>query len=234
MKASIFLRCLAVACLLPLTAKGQTASRDTSGRFFDFTAGLGIAIHSTPSLANYINSLAQTGPAQRIDQFNTAPEFYVVPEFQVSREWSVGLEYSLLVKSYTLGDQYGYSRTDISYEVHLPSLLVHYLVFGDGFRLKFGGGIGYHLIKFDQSFPLTGTSETLRGEGPGFKLDAIGNTKFDDTFYGSIGFDLRWDFLGTLKPDSQPSDAQRSGPALPRMSFFNAGVKFGVTFQILN
>jgi hypothetical protein len=223
---------IVLICFLPSPSRSQPTSRDTSGRFFDVTGGMGIAVQSAPALANYINALAQPALGQRVDQFNSVAEFYLVPELQVSKEWSVGIEYSLLTKSFPLNDASGFSRTDISYEVQMPSLLVHYLVFGEGFRLKMGGGVGYHFIKFDQNFLATGSGETLRSQGPGFKLDAIGNTKFDETFYGSIGFDLRWDFLGTLSRSGTSAQVQRSGPTPPAMSFFNAGVKFGITFQL--
>jgi hypothetical protein len=214
----------------PLSA--QPAKIDTTKRFFDITAGLGIAVQSTPLLANYINALTQPTLDQRVDQFNSVAEFYVVPEVQVSKEWSAAIEYSLLVKSYSITSSSGFLRTDISYEVQMPSVLVHYLVFGEGFRLKLGGGVGYHFVKFDQTFSTTGTGETLRGNGLGFKLDATGNTKFDETFYGSIGVDLRWDFLGALTRGADAPQIARSGPDLPKMTFFNAGVKFGVTFQL--
>ena len=216
--------------LQPLTA--QPAQPSSSKRFFDITAGLGIAVHSTPTLSNYINALAQPSLDQKVDQFNSVAEFYLVPELQVSDEWSVGLEYSLLVKSYSIDSRTAYSRTDISYEVQMPSVLLHYLVFGEGFRLKFGGGVGYHFAKFDQSFPTIGAGESFRTSGPGFKVDAVGNTKFDETFYGSIGIDLRWDFLGSLSRGVAASQVARSGPNLPAIDFFNAGVKFGVTFQL--
>jgi hypothetical protein len=212
--------------------RGQTAGKNAESRFFDFTAGLGIDIHSAPSIANYINLVAQPAVDQKADQFSTAVEFYAVPELQVSSEWSVALEYSLLVKSYSINDRSGFSQTNMSYQVHMPSLLMHYLVFGEGYRLKFGGGLGYHFVAFDQSFLANGSAETLRTAGLGFKLDAVGNTKFDETFYGSIGFDLRWDYLGTLKRSGETSPVARSITDLPRMSFFNAGVKFGVTFQL--
>jgi hypothetical protein len=212
--------------------RGQSAGKNTESRFFDFTTGLGIGAHSAPSIANYINLVAQPALDQKVDQFSTAVEFYAVPELQVSREWSLALEYSLLVKSYSINDRSGFSRTDMSYEVHMPSLLMHYLVFGDGYRLKFGGGFGYHFVAFNQSFPTNGSAETLRTAGLGFKLDAVGNTRFDETFYGSIGFDLRWDYLGTLKRSGETTPVAQSITNLPRMSFFNAGVKFGITFQL--
>ncbi|MCX6133376.1 MAG: hypothetical protein NTU47_06135 [Ignavibacteriales bacterium] len=214
------------------SSSAQQSPLQNANRFFDVTAGLGIAVHSTPLLANYINALAQPPLDQRVDQFNSAAEFYVIPELQVSRDWSVGIEYSMLLKSYSIDSRSAYARTEIAYEVHMPSVLLHYLVFGDGFRLKFGGGAGYHFAKFDQSFPLIGAGETFRISGPGFKIDAVGNTKFDDTFYGSIGIDLRWDFLGALSRSAGASQVARSGPDLPKMNFFNAGVKFGVTFQL--
>ena len=226
------------ALLLLLTgiqsfAAAQTAGKDSTSRFLDFTVGLGIGAHSAPSIANYINLVSQPAADQRVDQFSSAVEFYAVPELQVSRQWSAGLEYSMLIKSYSINDRSGYSRSDMSYQVHMPSLLVHYLVFGEGFRLKLGGGVGYHFIAFDESFPTNGSGETLRSAGPGFKLDAVGNTKFDEVFYGSIGVDLRWDFLGTLKRSGTASPVSGVIADLPRMSFFNAGVKFGVTFQLL-
>jgi hypothetical protein len=220
-----------IGCVVgPLSA--QPASNDSTKRFFDLTVGLGISVQSAPLLANYINALTQPTIDQRVDQFNSVAEFYFVPELQVSREWSTAIEYSLLIKSFTINNSSGFARTDISYEVHMPSVLVHYLVFGEGFRLKLGGGVGYHFVKFDQTFSTTGTGETLRSSGPGFKLDATGNTKFDETFYGSIGIDLRWDFLGRLSRDAGAPQIARSGPDLPKMSYFNAGVKFGVTFQL--
>jgi hypothetical protein len=210
----------------------QSTPNDTTKRFFDITAGLGIAAQSAPLAANYINALAQPTLDQRVDQFNSVAEFYIMPELQVSKEWSTAIEYSLLVKSYSITSSSGFLRTDISYEVHMPSVLVHYLIFGEGFRLKLGGGVGYHFVKFDQTFSTTGVGESLRSNGVGFKLDAIGNTKFDETFYGSIGIDLRWDFPGTLSRGTEAAPIARSGPDLPKMTFFNAGVKFGVTFQL--
>ncbi|HTY36433.1 MAG TPA: hypothetical protein VMH23_04940 [Bacteroidota bacterium] len=231
--ASIAVVLVLLGCCIPEHAIAQQTPADSSGRFFDISVVLGISVHSTPSLSNYINALTQPTIDQKVDQFNSAPEFSIVPELQVANEWSVGLEYSLLVKSYSIDSRTSYPHTDISYQVQMPSVLVHYLVFGQGFRLKFGGGIGYHFMKFEQSFPALGVDETFRTNGPGFKLDAVGNTKFDESFYGSIGLDLRWDFLGTLSRGSAASQAARSGPDLPSMTFFNAGVKLGVTFQLL-
>ena len=209
----------------------QTAEEQTR-HFVDLTVGMGIDMHSATSVVNYINFIAQPKIDEKVNNFSSAVEFYAVPEIQVSLDWSVGLEYSLLIKSYAIDDRSGFSRSDFSYQIHMPTLLLHRLFLGDGYRVKLGGGIGYHFANFSQSFPTVGSEETLSADGIGMKLDAIGNTKFDETFYGSIGVDLRWDFEGTLKRGPGAPTAASNSNALPKMSFFSAGLKFGVTFQL--
>jgi hypothetical protein len=216
----------------PKTLIAQTAEDQTSRRFIDFTAGMGIDLHSANSVVNYINLVAQPRLDEKVYNFSSAVEFYAVPEIQVSHDWSVGLEYSLLIKSYAIDDRSGFSRSDFSYQIHMPTLLLHRLILGEGYRVKLGGGIGYHFASFTESFPAVGSDETLSADGLALKLDAIGNTKFDETFYGSIGVDLRWDFEGTLKRGPGAAAAAIGSNPLPNMSFFSAGLKFGVTFQL--
>ena len=179
-----------------------------------------------------MSAVAQPRVDERLDEFSTVVKFSIAPELQVAEEWSVGLEYALLLKSYSLDDQSGLLRTDFSYQVHMPTLLVHYLVLGEGYRLKAGGGIGYHLARFTQSFPTYGTEETFHAGGVGVTIGAVGNTKFDESFYGSIGVDLQWDFLGTLKRGDGSIVVDRATGISPKMNFFAVGLTFGVMFQL--
>ena len=213
------------------SAWGQSTAEETRAKFFDVTAGLGINAHFAHTVANYINVLAQPRPDQRVDIIVSAPEFFASSDLQFADEWSAGIEYSLFVKSYSIEDRSGYARSEFSYQVHMPTILVHRLMFGEGYRVKVGGGMGYHFCSFRQQFQPYGNDETLKSAGPSIKLEVVGNTKFDDTFYGSIGVDLRWDFLGTLEPRDPSLTVNRAGE-LPSMNFFNAGIKFGVTFQL--
>jgi hypothetical protein len=225
---SIILLILLAGAACP--TRGQTGE-GVHEKFFDVTVGLGINAHFAHPVANYINLIAKPRQDQRIDIITSAPEFFGVAELQLSDEWSVGIEYSLLLKSHSVDDQSGYARSEIAYQVHMPTILVHRLIFGDGYRVKVGGGIGYSFCSFRQQFQPYGTEEVFRTAGPGFKLEAVGNTKFDETFYGSIGIDLRWDFPGTLEETgAAPAGGRIIG--LPSMDFFNAGIKFGVTFQL--
>lgn len=226
---SIVLLILVAGAFFPLRA--QTQVEGTPARFFDVTVGLGIDAHFASSVADYVNLVAQPRLEQRVDIVGTAAEFFASVETQIADEWSAGIEYGLLVKSFLIDDRSGFARSDISYNVHMPTILVHRLIIGDGYRVKAGGGFGYHFCAFRQQFQPFGTDEALKAEGLSFKLEAVGNTKFDDTFYGSIGVDLRWDFLGTLERRDAGVTSGRT-IKLPSMNFFNAGIKFGVTFQL--
>ena len=221
----------AAAALLLTSGIALAQPADDGKRFIDVTVGMGIDMQSAISLANYINQMAQPRQDERLYDYSSAVEFFAVPEVQVAREWSVGLEYAMLIKSYSIDDRSGYSRSDFSFNVHMPTVLVHWLLLGDGYRVKLGGGAGYHLASLSQSFLATGGQETVTAEGFGLKLDAVGNTKFDDTMYGSIALDLRLDRIGTFKHAANATAASAS-IGLPTMNFFSAGLKFGITFQL--
>jgi hypothetical protein len=224
---------LALLLLAPSAClDAQGADTSSSGRFFGVTLGMGVGAQSAPSLVNYISAVAQPRIDERLDEFTTVVKFSINPELQVADEWSVGLEYGLLLKSYSLDDRSGLLRTDISYQVHMPTLLVQYLVFGEGYRLKAGGGIGYHIARFTQSFPTYGTEETFHTGGLAVRIGAVGNTRFDESFYGSIGVDLQWDFLGTLKRGDGSDVVDKATGMIPKMNFFTLGLTFGVMFQL--
>lgn len=214
----------------PCALYAQPAEVTTADRFFDVTVGLGINAHFASAVANYVNQIALPWPEQKADIVTSAPEVFAACELQVSDDWSVGAEYSVLLKTYTVDDRSGYARSNFSYQVHMPSVVVHRLLFGEGYRVKAGGGVGYHFCSFQQEFQPYGTEETLRTSGPSLKLEVVGNTKFDESFYGSIGIDLQWDLLGTLSREGAAATGR--SVELPTMSFFNVGIRLGITFQL--
>lgn len=204
---------------------------DSARRIFSVAVGLGVAAHSAPSLNDYINAISRPVFEQRLDEFSSVPEFFIRPEARVGEEWALGLEYGLLVKSYTLTDASGFARSEISYHVHMPTILLAYVIPGEGYRLKLGGGVGYHVGSLTQRFPTFGTEEEFRSGGLAFKLDASGNTRFDDTLYGLIEVDLRWDFLGSLRRGNGDDARSPATNETVNMNFFNVGFKLGVLFQ---
>jgi hypothetical protein len=92
--------------------------------------------------------------------------------------------------------------------------------------LKFGGGIGYAFGSLTEHYVLSGQENKSAAAGPSFKIEAVGNTEFDEHFWGSIGVDLRWVYAGTFKTVAV------STVQPPKLDFFSAGIKFGVTFQL--
>jgi hypothetical protein len=203
-------------CLVGTTnAWGQGKNEDL--RFVQVSMGLGVGAHSAPSLVDYIS----TTSGQRLNDFASASEFFLTPEVQVTDDLSLAVEYSYLIKSYNVDPAW-----EFSYAVQMPSLLVHYLLPGEGYWLKFGGGVGYASGTFTERYSVSGAEASYDASGFSLKAEAVGNTRFDEHFWGSIGLDLRWVFGGTFKETTQ------SYLVPPRLRFFSAGVKFGVLFQL--
>lgn len=194
---------------------------------------MGVGSHSAPSLIDYINTVAQPLPGQQLDEFSSDVEFFVAPEWQMDVRWSLALEYSAMVKSYALAGRSGVSRSEFSYVVHMPTILLHRLVPGEGYRLKFGGGAGYHVGQLEQYFPDVGSRENLTAKGIGIKLEAVGHTMFDESFYGLVGVDLRWDFLGVIRRSDGSEVKERGTNTPPKMSFFSIGLKLGFVIRLL-
>ncbi len=208
----------------------QTEAGGSEKKSFSISAGLGVGTHAAHSLVDYMNALAR--PQTRLDEFSPVVEFFLAPELRISEEWNLALEYSLLVKSYALDSGSGFSGSDFSYNIHMPSVLLHYVMSGMGYRLKFGGGVGYHVATFTQTIRAYGVEDNYTSRGVGLKLEAIANTQFDETFYGSIGADLRWGFLGNLKKTDGTVATDRNTNLTPTMQFFSAGIKFGIMIQL--
>jgi len=211
-----------VALFVPLLAV-TAQEKNEQERFIQVTAGIGVDGFYAPTINDYINALTIPAPSQKLFGFTSASEFFVALEVQVAQEWSVGIEYSYFLKSYSAVGSYPW---DFSYSAQLPTLLVHYLIPGEGYWLKCGGGVGYAFGNMTEKYLETGAQENFTAAGPTFKVDAVGNTEFDAHFWGSIGVDLRWVSAGSFNVS-----ALRSGTT-PKLDFFDAGVKFGVTVAL--
>lgn len=217
--------------LLMMIGGIETAVAQKAGqKLIAISGGIGVSAHSAPSIVDYVNAIAQPPFGQQADEFSASTEFFIAPEYQIDDAWSIGAEYSYHLKSYGFDNSGSLGRSEFTHRVHMPTLIVHYLVPGERYWFKVGGGIGLHSGSFETSLPAFGQSWTMRGTGFAAKVEAIGNTGFDEHFYGSIGVDLRWAFGGAFKG----SEAQSAGSlsSKPSMSFFSAGLKFGVMFVL--
>jgi len=196
----------------------------TERKLFGVSGGLGISMIRAADIVDYINlSFSPTSP---VADFASAPEFFITANMQLSQSWGVGVEYAYLIHSYNV-DQGGIGLT-FDYNVHMPTIMVDYLYTGTGYILKLGGGIGYHFAKFSQYFLSSTTDYTA--DGIGMKLRAEGNTAFDEHLFGSIGADIRGDYLGELKNKDTNKPLTGSNGKTVNMNFVSFGLKFGLAY----
>ncbi|MCI0706951.1 MAG: hypothetical protein L0Y80_05630 [Ignavibacteriae bacterium] len=190
---------LAFATLVVCTQQSFSQVEDHRPSQYSISLGMGVGVHSAPSLADYISAFGTSGDGERVDEFSSMLELYVTPSMRVEREWDVAIEYGLLLKTHLVGSNNTSSGTEFAYSVHMPTAIVHYVVDGESYYVKLGGGAGYHFATMTRTLFVFGSEEKFSTAGFGAKLEAVGNTKFDDTFYGNIVADLRWDFLDSFK-----------------------------------
>lgn len=206
--------------------RAQAQEDSLHRRFIGVSAGLGVTLINANDVVNFINVISVE--QQRQDNFATAAEFFGEGEFQVAPTWGLAVEYSYLLKSYNLVLP-GFSPNFIEYKISMPTLIAHYVLQGEGYFFKFGGGLGYHSATLIEQYP-SGSEVDYRTNGLGLKVQAVGNTEFDEHLYGYIAVDARKDFMGEFKdgagaPLSIPGTGQNVS-----MNFFSAGVKFGLSY----
>ncbi len=219
---------LAAAILLGLWAAPALSQPDSVSfpprTYRGITAGLGVSLVNNTDIVDFVSF--QSG-GTRQDDFTAAGEFFGAAEIQLSEEWGLKLEYSYLVKSYNIPRAY-LPDAVFSYSVHMPTAVMHRVIPGNGYYLKFGGGGGYHIAHFTEDF--SSASKTLSARGLGLKFEAEGNTAFDEHLYADISLDVRDDILGELKDFSGNPEVNLSSQKPLKMNFFSIGVKFGLSY----
>ena len=187
-------------------------------------ASMGIDFVSTPSLTDYINIYIQ--PATQLGSFNSAVVFSGELGYNVESTFQIGIELAYSLNSYTsslLNGQY-----DLSYGIIMPSLNAYYLISGEGYNFKFGGGGGVRLVSADESLPGLGAAINYSSTGVGFILRVEGNTLLGGNFYASIGGDLRYDING--KPSNGDNFLGGRSDISTNFNSFSAGIKLGISY----
>ncbi len=185
-------------------------------------AGMGINFGSTPSLKDYINQIAGY---DEMASFNSAVIFSAEYDHAVSNTYDIGLEVAYLLSSVTFSS---YGTYDFSYHVIMPTITSYYVIRGEGYNFKFGGGVGIRLVSADESFPSSPSAKNFTSTGFGFLLRAAGNTRLSDRFYVYISGDLRYDLNGDLKGWEENHSTNYNQVNL---NTFSAGVSLGITYM---
>ena len=187
---------------------------------------MGIGFGSTPSLKDYVNQIANY---QELGSFTSSVIFSGEFDYNASKTYDLGLEVAYLLNSVTFPFQTG-GNYDFTYHIIMPSLTSYYVIKGEGYNFKFGGGAGIRLVNVTESFPNIPNAGKFTSTGFGFLLRVAGNTRLSDNFYVYISGDLRYDLNGEPKNGEQYLMDNATNEKV-NLNTFSAGVNIGVTYS---
>ena len=176
---------------------------------------MGISFLSNPSLTDYI----QTVIGQQVSSFNSAVNFSVEGDYYLNSNFQMGLEVAYLLNSFSYPNIENY---DFSYNIIMPSLTSYYVIQGQGYNFKFGGGVGVRISNVSETPRSLTISNSYSAFGFGLLLRVDGNTALSDNVYANIGGDIRYDWNG------KPNLVANNNVNLNTLSL---GVRLGITYR---
>lgn len=194
---------------------------------WDASISMGLDYKYISSYREYINYNFPPSGGQ-LSSFTTAVNFSGEVDRLMSKKFMLGVEYSLMIDSYTTSNSLG-GVYDISYSFHRPSVIAYYLIAGEGYKFKFGGGLGLRLVSLDEQRYSQTTN--YKATGAGVILKAEGNTLLSDNLYALIGVDLRYDIPGEIKSSNGQKLINLSTGDAVNMNSLGVGIKLGITYS---
>lgn len=186
---------------------------------------MGIDFVSTPSFKDYINQNYAVG--EEMNDFNSAVQFTVKYGRFINPNFMIAAEIGYQIYSYNNFADLG--QYDISANNIFPTALAYYVIAGDGYNFKLGGGAGLRLLYFTEKLPGDVVSTDYTATGVGFLLRAEGTTRIDGNVHAHIGGDIKYDVAG--KPES--SGTSTSSNRLFEQVEFNSlivGIRLGISY----
>jgi hypothetical protein len=193
---------------------------------FAVSAGLSINIIRAAGIVDYINRTADY--SQRVNDWGTAVDFFGGVEFPVSEKLGIKIDHSYLLKSYTFTKGV-YGTYDLYFSMQSPTVSLQQVITGKGYFLKYGAGIGPRFGFLSQKVSFGGTHTDYRSTGFGMKAEMVGETAFDENFYGYISGQMGYDILGKVGSDSGNGDISQLSNSVS-LNYFYAGLRFGVMY----
>jgi len=193
---------------------------------WDLNFSMGLDFKSSPSFRDYINANYAT-PGNQISSFKSSVGFAAEADYEISRSFEIGIEYNLQIDSYNT--IYGTGGAyEISYNHHRPSVIAYYVIPGEGYQFKFGGGLGCRYVTLNEKII---TSSDYTASGIGFLIRAVGNTQLSKNFYALIGVDFRYDIPGEVSNGNRMIMNNVLGEKL-NMNSISVGIYLGITFTM--
>jgi len=190
-------------------------------------AGMGIDLLSIPSLKDYINDSHIAPPDNQLGSFTTAVIFSGEADIKEADNYEIGIELAYLYNSYNFPTSLG--PYNLTYGILMPTLTNYYIIEGQGYNFKFGGGVGIRFTNANQSLYVTNPT-TYKSVGFGILLRASGNTALSSNVFANITGDIRYDINGT--PKNNGVALQNSVANISNVNFnsFSLGLTLGITY----
>ncbi len=193
---------------------------------WDLNFAMGLDFKSSPSFRDYVNS-SYASQGNQVTSFKSSVGFSTEVDYKIHENFALGVEYNLQIDSYTAPSGNG-GVYEISYNEHRPSIIAYYVLPGNGYQFKFGGGLGYRYVALNERVNI---STNYNASGIGFLLRAIGNTLLSKGFYALIGTDLRYDLPGELSNGSKTLINNANGEKL-NLNSISIGIYLGITLTL--
>ena len=132
---------------------------------------MGIYFASIPSMQDYVNQNFAPSNDQ-LSSFVSSVMFAGEAGVFISPGFETSLELAYLLYSYTNGSSAG--QYDLTFSNLMPTVFAYYVIAGEGYNFKFGGGLGPRFVTVDESFPATGLTDAHHCQqlNPGLLLPA--------------------------------------------------------------
>ena len=188
---------------------------------------MGINFLSVPSVQDYINENFAPSDAQ-LGTFNSAVIFTGEVGTFLGKDFELSLEIPYQIYSYT--ENVGLGQYELAYNSFMPSVMAYYVLLGNGFNFKFGGGAGPRFVSVSENKKWQGTEDSYSSIGFGGLLRVEGNTALAENVYANIGLDLRYDING--EPEDNNSNKLVNNVKSENVNFntFSLGVKLGISY----
>jgi len=189
---------------------------------------MGINFLSVPSMQDYINESYPSNA--QLSTFNSAVIFTGEVGTFLGKEFELSVEIPYQIYSYT--ENVGLGQYELAYNSFMPSVMAYYVLLGNGFNFKFGGGVGPRFISVSENKKWQGTEDSFSTIGFGGLIRVEGNTALAENVYANIGLDLKYDVNG--EPENSGGTKLINNVKGENVNFdtFSLGVKLGISYLI--
>lgn len=193
---------------------------------------MGIYFTSIPSMQDYVNQSGLASSNNQLESFVSSVVFAGEGGLFLSKSFEMALEVAYQLYSFT--DVKPEGKDELSFNNLMPSLMGYYVLSGDGYNFKFGGGVGVRFVSVDETRNISTAKTNYTSTGYGFVVRVEGNTLLGSSIYANIGADIRYDENGEPENAKGEKLVNRSQNENENVNFnaFSVGVRLGITYII--